>query len=168
MNRFRKFLSCFIVFSILISSSFSSFASARYNGSAHSDNQKVIVYDNGIKINGIFYTRDEFKKLLEKAKELPVIQPRSALVVSAVAGSYMVPGVGQVLITATGAVLLAGVAIKVGTWAADETIKFFKEHTKNKRKSTHDKHTKPRPGRDSEKKKDPDKGWFPRKDKRKS
>lgn len=33
------------------------------------------------------------------------------------------------------------------------SIHLFKEHTKNKRKSTHDKHTKPRPGRKSEKKK---------------
>ena len=41
-------------------------------------------------------------------------------------------------------------------------VSYFKEHTKNKRKSTHNKHTKPRPGRNTEKKKDPKKGWKPR------
>ena len=39
---------------------------------------------------------------------------------------------------------------------------YYKEHTKNKRKSNHDKHTKPRSGRDSEKKKQNNK-WKPRK-----
>jgi RHS repeat-associated protein len=39
------------------------------------------------------------------------------------------------------------------------------EHIKGKRKSTYDKHTKPRPGRDSEKKKQ-DKNWKPNPNKR--
>ncbi|QAT48350.1 hypothetical protein EQM14_00345 [Caproiciproducens sp. NJN-50] len=40
-------------------------------------------------------------------------------------------------------------------------INRFEEHTKNKRKSTYDKHTKPRPGRNSEKKKQKS-NWKPR------
>lgn len=79
------------------------------------------------------------------------------------AGTYAIPGVGQVVITATGVVLVAGVAVAAGSWVAKKVISFFKEHTKNKRKSTHDKHTKPRPGCDSEKKKNPNKGWKSRK-----
>jgi RHS repeat-associated protein len=43
-----------------------------------------------------------------------------------------------------------------------------KEHTKGKRKSTYDKHTKPRPGRSNEKKRDPKKGWKPNPNKRKT
>lgn len=43
----------------------------------------------------------------------------------------------------------------------DDAIKYYEEHTKNKRKSTHDKHTKSRPGRDTEKKKQKS-NWKPR------
>lgn len=75
---------------------------------------------------------------------------------------YFVPGLGQVLITATGVVIVAGIVVVVGSWAYKQAIKYYSEHTKNKRKSTHDKHTKPRPGRDSEKKKNKN-GWQKRK-----
>jgi len=44
----------------------------------------------------------------------------------------------------------------------DNTL-LFKEHTKGARPSTKDKHTKPKPGRPTEKKKSPDKGWKPNK-----
>lgn len=86
---------------------------------------------------------------------------RSAI--AAAAGAYFIPGVGEVLIAATGAVIVGGVTISAGHWAYNKIITYFKEHTKNKRKSTSDKHTKPRPGRDSETKKQPNKGWKPRK-----
>lgn len=76
---------------------------------------------------------------------------------------YFVPGVGQVLITATGIVIVSGVVIATGSWLYKKVIKYYSEHTKNKRKSTHDKHTKPRPGRETEKKKNKSKGWQKRK-----
>ena len=64
-----------------------------------------------------------------------------------------------------GAVVLKVVKIIAGivvTVAVVVTIFVFAaEHTKNKRKSTYDKHTKPRPGRPSEKKKQKP-GWKPR------
>lgn len=50
-------------------------------------------------------------------------------------------GIGSVIIVGG-----AGAAVGGG-------ISYFKEHTKNARKSTHNKHTKPRPGRSNEKKK---------------
>ncbi|ROR25662.1 hypothetical protein EDD66_11012 [Mobilisporobacter senegalensis] len=38
------------------------------------------------------------------------------------------------------------------TKVAEKAVSYFKEHTKNARNSTSDKHTKPRPGRETEKK----------------
>ena len=66
---------------------------------------------------------------------------------------------GEFVLTAT----IAGIAVwKIGVAAVGvATIYFAAEHTKNKRKSTSDKHTKPRPGRGSEKKKQSPK-WKPR------
>ena len=68
------------------------------------------------------------------------------------AGLYLIPGVGEVLITATGAIIVAGVTVRVGSFLYDTIKTYFAEHTKNKRPSTYDKHTKPRPGRQTEKK----------------
>ena len=49
-------------------------------------------------------------------------------------------------------------------WDTLDSVFHFKEHTKNKQKSNWNKHTKPRPGRDAEKKKQkPD--WRPRNNK---
>lgn len=126
----------------------------------------VEVYDTGIKINGTFYTKDEFSILLKSSREIPIRQKRTALTIPAAADAYFIPGVGQVLITTTGIVILAGATIATGTWVSNRIISYFKEHTKNKRKSTHDKHTKPRPGRSNEKKKDPKKGCKPKNQKK--
>lgn len=122
--------------------------------------------DSGITINGVYYTPKEFEELLDTAEPIdtpkPRVKTRSAAIAGAAAGAYFIPGVGEVLIAATGAVIVGGVAITAGNWAYKKIVSYFKEHTKNKRKSTHNKHTKPRPGRNTEKKKDPKKGWKPR------
>lgn len=44
------------------------------------------------------------------------------------------------------------------TKVAKKVVNYFKEHTKNARNSTSDKHTKPKPGRETEKKKS-SKNW---------
>lgn len=122
--------------------------------------------DSGITINGVYYTPKEFEELLDTAEPIdtpkPRVQTRSVAIAGAAAGAYFIPGVGEVLIAATGAVIVGGVAITASNWAYKKIVSYFKEHTKNKRKSTYNKHTKPRPGRNTEKKKDPKKGWKPR------
>lgn len=124
----------------------------------------IKVDNNGITINGVYYTPQEFEKLLDTAKPINLPQSRiQTRVVGAAAGVYFIPGVGQVLITVTGVIIVGGVTIAAGSWVYNKIISYFEEHTKNKRNSTHDKHTKPRPGRDTEKKKDPKKGWKSRK-----
>ena len=137
----------------------------------YSNTSNVKVLKDGIYINGTYYTKEEFNKLLEKAipieaeSDLDKITETDDILPTSlplVAGVYLVPGVGEVVITATGVILVAGAVVVAGSWAYNTIIRYFKEHTKNKRKSNHDKHTKPRPGRDSEKKKQNNK-WKPRK-----
>ena len=82
----------------------------------------VEVYDTVIKINGTFYTKDEFSILLKSSREIPIRQKRTALTIPAAAGAYFIPGVGQVLITTTGIVILAGATIATGTWVSNRII----------------------------------------------
>lgn len=61
-------------------------------------------------INGKEYNEAELIALLDTAI---YIQPRFA----AATGVYFIPGVGQIALTATGAIILAGVTVKAGHWA---------------------------------------------------
>lgn len=67
------------------------------------------------------------------------------------APAVFIPGVGEVLLLAGGAIVIAGVTYYAGSWIAQKVTTWYREHTKNARKSTKDKHTKPRPGRAKEK-----------------
>ena len=169
MKKSYKVLSCVLASSLMLSNTIP--AMAAENGDAETvsnvtQTASIQVDDSGITINGVYYTPKEFEELLDTAEPIdtpkPRVQTRSAAIAGASAGAYFIPGVGEVLIAATGAVIVGGVAITAGTWAYKKIVSYFKEHTKNKRKSTHNKHTKPRPGRNTEKKKDPKKGWKPR------
>ena len=167
MKKPYKLLSCILPASVLASNTVPAMAADNdvVNTSNALPQASISITDDGITINGIYYTPSQFEELLETAEEIETPDPRPqtrSMIAGAAAGSYFIPGVGQVLIAATGAVIVGGVAITAGNWAYKKIVSFFKEHTKNKRKSTHDKHTKPRPGRGSEKKKDPKKGWKPR------
>ena len=153
MKKTYKALSCVLASSIMLSNTIPVMATEDNNVSEKSTVQtaSIQVEDNGIIINGVYYTPKEFEDLLDLAESIELPKPRRqkrALPVAGVAvGAYFVPGVGQVLITATGAVIVGGVAIAAGSWAYKKIVSYFKSHTKNKRKSTYDKHTKPRPGR---------------------
>jgi len=62
------------------------------------------------------------------------------------------------IVTAVSAVTPVGWAVIVTSVVVIGTVIVYAEHTKNARPSTHDKHTKPRPGRQSKKKKQKP-GW---------
>lgn len=170
MKKTYKALSCVLASSIMLSNTIPVMA-AEDNSNVSKKNivqtASIQVEDNGIIINGVYYTPEEFEELLDMAEPIESPKPRRqkrAIPVAGVAvGAYFVPGVGEVLIAATGAVIVGGVAITAGSWAYKKIVSYFKSHTKNKRKSTYDKHTKPRPGRNTEKKKNPKKGWKQRK-----
>ncbi|WP_143320956.1 hypothetical protein [Clostridium sp. HBUAS56010] len=77
----------------------------------------VIVTEDGVTINGVYYTKSQFEKLLNQAVEVSgssngIVQPQMAMA----AGAYFIPGVGEVLIAATGVIIVAGVTIAAGSW----------------------------------------------------
>lgn len=170
MKKFYKVLSFVLVLSLMLSSTIPAMAAENRDVETVSNiiqTSSIHVDDSGITINGVYYTPKEFEKLLDTAvptdSPKPRVQTLSLTIAGATAGAYFIPGVGQVLITITGVVIVGGVVITSGSWAYNKIVSYFKEHTKNKRKSTYNKHTKPRPGRNTEKKKNPKKGWKPRK-----
>jgi hypothetical protein len=88
----------------------------------------IVVTDTELIINGKSYTEQELLTLLEMAIPQPQIQIRSAIAIggaTSYAGSYLIPGVGQVLLAATGVVIIGGVTIYATHWAANVIKNFF-------------------------------------------
>lgn len=108
--------------------SISVLANEQDNTTLNHSSETIIVTDTELIINEHSYTEQELIALLETATPQPQIQPRSALAIggaSAYAGSYFIPGVGQVLLAATGVVVIAGVTIYATHWAAKAITNFF-------------------------------------------
>lgn len=89
----------------------------------NTNNQEtVIVTDEGVYINGTYYSQEAFIQLLETAQEVQSPQTRMAGVI---AGTWWIPGVGEVVITAAGVILVAGVVIEAGSWIYDTVTQWF-------------------------------------------
>jgi len=81
-------------------------------------NGETYISDTELIINGETYTEEKLEKLLETAQEIGDFSesnPQARFV--AAAGIYVIPGVGQVALAATGAIVLGGVTIGAGHWA---------------------------------------------------
>ncbi len=122
-------LLCITVISANISlPSISVLANEQDNTTLNHSSETIIVTDTELIINEHSYTEQELIALLETATPQPQIQERSALAIggaSAYAGSYFIPGVGQVLLAATGVVIIGGVTIYATHWAAKAITNFF-------------------------------------------
>ena len=125
MKKFRHALSFLLVFVMLFSTSVPAFATSFPTGN---ENSSVIVTDSGVYINDVYYTQEQFVQLLETAQEVETEtgnQTRSAAAAALVAGTWYIPGIGQVIVTAAGAVLVAGAVIEVGSWIYDTVVEWF-------------------------------------------
>ena len=124
MKKFRHALSFLLVFVMLFSTSVPAFATSF---PPENENSSVIVTDSGVYINDVYYTQEQFVQLLETAQEMETEtgnQTRSAAA-ALVAGTWYIPGIGQVIVTAAGAVLVAGAVIEVGSWIYDTVVEWF-------------------------------------------
>ena len=124
MKKFRHALSFLLVFVMLFSTSVPAFATSF---PPENENSSVIVTDSGVYINDVYYTQEQFVQLLETAQEIETEtgnQTRSAAA-ALVAGTWYIPGLGQVIVTAAGAVLVAGAVIEVGSWIYDTVVEWF-------------------------------------------
>ena len=125
MKKFRHALSFLLVFVMLFSTSVPAFATSFPTGN---ENSSVIVTDSGVYINDVYYTQEQFVQLLETAQEVETEtgnQTRSAAAAALVAGPWYIPGIGQVIVTAAGAVLVAGAVIEVGSWIYNAVVEWF-------------------------------------------
>jgi chromate transport protein ChrA len=122
-----------------------------------------VALENGdeLTIGQLKISKEEFTQRLSQAQKIPgpdvlIVNGKLQLSYSprfaAAAGVYFIPGVGEIAVTVTGAVLIGGVAIWAGSWLGKKIASFFKTHTKNARTSTHDKHTEHRAGGSKKKK----------------
>jgi len=131
MKKFRHALSFLLVFVMLFSTSVPAFATSF---PPENENSSVIVTDSGVYINDVYYTQEQFVQLLETAQEIETEtgnQTRSAAA-ALVAGTWYIPGIGQVIVTAAGAVLVAGVVVEVGSWIYDTVVEWFATRAFNK------------------------------------
>ena len=84
--------------------------------------------EDEICINGKYYTKAQFIELLATAKKTETIQTYDLGEAGAIiAGTWWIPGVGEVVITTAGVIIVAGVIYGVGTWVYDTVTQWFAE-----------------------------------------
>lgn len=127
-----NFLSLTLVISMLITSGPNVFAKGNSINTHLYGVNNVIVTDIGIQINGKYYSDEEFIQLLNKAQKIDTIdtnvkrKKRAAAIL--LPGIWFIPGVGQIAVTLSGGVIVAGVAIKVGSHIHNSIVKWFENN----------------------------------------
>lgn len=123
MKKIRRLLTVLLAVMMVCSTSMTAFASTTSTPHIVSEtSSNVIITDTGIYVNGIYYSQEQFIQLLDTAQEIETRQTRSA---SLVAGSWLIPGIGQVVVTAAAVVLVAGAVVEVGSWVYNAVIDWF-------------------------------------------
>lgn len=124
MKKVRRLLTMFLAVIMVFSTSLTAFANSTPIPSNRSEtNSNVVVTDTGIYINGTYYSQKQFIRLLDTAQEVDSPQTRSAIAL--VAGTWWIPGIGEVVITAAGAVIVAGAIVEVGSWVYNAVVDWF-------------------------------------------
>lgn len=119
-----------LLLSIMISITTTAFGKSYELSQIHSiDNQSnVIVTDSGVYINDSYYTKEQFIHLLDTAMEIEktsndtTVQSTSAALL---AGTWMIPGIGTVVITTTGIIMVGGAIVAVGSWIYNAVVDWF-------------------------------------------
>lgn len=137
MKNYKKFFTIFIAFVMAFSTSIVCFANTpvNFSDSTYSNdtnNTSIVVSEDGIYVNGTFYTQEQFKNLLNQAVEIENdlsynVSYRSAAAAALIAGTWWIPVVGKVVITTTGAIIVGGAVVKAGTWVYNEVVKWFEQ-----------------------------------------
>ena len=120
-NKLKKTVASVLTATMMMTAGVPAFAETNaisYNMQSMTENiNNLIIVDEGVIINGAYYTRAEFTNLLYQAIKVNNQDSGTAQTCAAIAaGAYFLPGIGQVLIAATGVITIAGVTIAEGTW----------------------------------------------------
>ena len=110
MKKFKRLLTMLLAIVMLVSSNSTAFASSTTN----------IVYETTNSDS-----QEQFIQLLNTAQKVQAPQTRSAIGLGLVAGTWWIPGVGEVVITAAGAVIVAGTVVAVSSWAYKAVTDWF-------------------------------------------
>lgn len=96
----------------------------------------INVVDTGIYINDIFYSKEEFDVLLNQAIYVENGQPglTTFSLAGTLAGTYVIPGIGPIVITITGGLIIGGTVIAAGTWVYNTVEAYFAEKAYNEHK----------------------------------
>ena len=122
MKRIRRLLTMLLAVIMIFSTNMTANAGS-VSATETKTSSNVIVTDTGIYINGTYYSQEQFIQLLDTAQEIETPQTRSAIAL--VAGTWWIPGIGEVVITAAGAVIIAGVVVEVGSWVYNAVVDWF-------------------------------------------
>lgn len=117
----KKLTTKLISFILMIAMVFTTTATVFAQDSSNTDYLQVV--DEGVYINDVYYSRAEFVTLLDTAIEEEIPQTRSAVAI--VAGTWWIPGIGQVVVTAAGTILVAGAVVAAGSWLYDTISDWF-------------------------------------------
>lgn len=113
----------------------------------------VEVTKNKLFINGVPYNQAKLINLLKTASETnPASGSGRQARFAAAAGVYLIPGVGEVALAATGAIILGGVTIGAGHWAY-KTIKSYFASKNDERNGPINKPNRKKQGRETNEKK---------------
>ncbi|KYH28615.1 hypothetical protein [Clostridium colicanis] len=138
----RKIISFILMILMVSNISISAFASETELSSKNTNINKcnIVITNDGVYINDVYYTQEQFVKLLNTAVEVDITElkndtiknnsaMRSVGVQSAtgalIAGTWWIPGVGEVVITAAGVVIIGGTVIAAGTWLYNKVVDWF-------------------------------------------
>lgn len=120
MKNYKKFLSFIMVLCITLTSfSIISFAETG------NEYEKVRITQDGVYINSKYYTQEEFVYLLNNAEEVEEGGITTFSAIAAAAGTYVIAGIGKVVITKLGEVVIAGVVVGAGTWLFSTVKEWF-------------------------------------------
>lgn len=137
-NLTNRFISFMLVFALALSLSAPAFAaeySSTDNGTAQA---QITVTDDGVYINEHYYSKTLFVLMLDSAESVQIFDndefgeamPMSAIGAGAIglgalAGTWVIPLLGTVVITAGGVILIENVIVPAGTWVYNAVIQWF-------------------------------------------
>ncbi len=108
-------------------------------GATEINNEVGLYYDSSndkYYLDGIELTENNIDSLIDEEQIITTVndinEDGQRSVAALYAGSMYVPGVGQVVITATGVILLAGVTIKAGSWLGTKITNYFAAQSQKK------------------------------------
>ena len=129
MKHCKKLLTLVLAFVMLSNVSLYAYANSVTDSTSETSNS-VVVNETGVYINDAFYTQEQFIQLLDMAQEIDTPQSYSAAAI--IAGTWFIPGIGEVVISAAGTIMVAGAVIQAGSWIYNAITDWFATRAFNK------------------------------------